>query len=101
MTARHFTAWLVNDPSCLDTAACDVTVLEDQLIGGDPDSDDDWSTDSSKPIAFHATTTIDARDGDIDQAISEAEQLMDEAGWKTAGDWKPVPNAYIVTVERI
>lgn len=101
MTATHFTAWLVNDPSCLDQGCCDVTILEDQLIGADPHNDADWSTDTSKPEAFYAVTTVDAKDGDSNEAIREAEELMSAAGWRVLGDWNAAPNAYIVTVERV
>jgi hypothetical protein len=100
MTTRHFTAWLVNDPSALDQACMDISILEDELIGADPEDDGAWSTDSSKPVAFYAVTTVDAREGDIDDAQDEAEDLMSATGWRTVGKWDAVDNAYIVTVER-
>lgn len=43
---------------------------------------------------------VDARDGDINDAIKEAERLMADAGWRTAGKWDAAPNAYFITVER-
>lgn len=100
MTATHFTAWLVNDTSCLDQACMDITILEDQLIGGDPDRDDNWSTDSSKPQAFHAVTTVDAEDGDFEQAEEEARDLMEAAGWRITGSWQSVDVGAIATVEK-
>jgi hypothetical protein len=101
MTTTHFTAWLVNDTSCLDQPCMDITVLEDELLGEDPADHAAWTTDSSKPIAFHALTTVDARDGDIDRGIAEAEAAMDAAGWRIVGAWDAVDNAYIVPVERV
>lgn len=100
MNTRHFTAWMVNDPSALDQACMDVTVLEDRLIGGDPKNDDDWSTDSSKEHAFYAVTTVDAVDGDGQDGCNEAEELLRAAGWETVGAWRATDNAYILTVER-
>lgn len=97
-TQRHFTAWMVNDPSALDQPCMDVTVLEDQLIGADPADDGAWITDSSKPTAFYAITTVDAREGDGSDGCSEAEDLMAAAGWRLAGKWEATPNACIVTV---
>lgn len=99
-TPRHFTAWLVNDTSCLDQGCMDITVLEDALIGGDPERDGDWSTDAGKPAAFYAVTTVDARDGDVQNAMDEATTLMGQAGWSIVGTWDTVPNAYTVTVTR-
>jgi hypothetical protein len=98
MTATHFTAWLVNDPSALDADACDVTVIEDELIGGDPEDDGDWSSHGEEQ--FRAVTTVDARDGDIQDAIKEAEALLAAAGWSIVGEWDSADNAYTVTVER-
>lgn len=98
-TPTHFTAWLVNDPSALDQPFMDITILEDQLIGGDSDDDGSWGTDSSKPTAFYAVTKVDARDGDAEDGCDEAETLMSAAGWRTVGNWDAVDNAYIVTVE--
>jgi hypothetical protein len=99
MTVRHFTAWLVNDTSCLDQPNMDITILEDALIG-DPEDDGAWTTDSSKPIAFHAITDTDARDGDIAEGIRQAEHLLANAGWSTVGSWDATDNAYTITVER-
>ena len=101
MTTTHFTAWLVNDASCLDQSNCDLTVLEDQLIGADPEDDGSWSTDTSKDTALYAVTDVDASDCDIEDAINQAEQMLAAAGWTIAGtSWEAVDNAYIVTVER-
>jgi hypothetical protein len=100
MIARHFTAWLVNDHSALDQPNMDIAILEDTLIGADPADDGAWATDSSKPTAFYAVTTVDARDGDAEDGCSQAEDLMSDAGWRMVGKWEAVDNAYIVTVER-
>lgn len=94
----HFTAWLVNDTSCLETGACDISVIEDELIGDDPEDETAWA--SQGEVKFHSVTTVDAKDGDIEEAKREAEALMEAAGWRTVGDWDAVDNAYIVTVER-
>lgn len=99
-TVTHFTAWLVNDTSCLDQGCMDLTVLQDQLIGGDPEDERGWSTDTEQPQAFYAVTTVDAADGDIDTAQAEAKDLLEQAGWRLAGNWDATPNAYTVTVER-
>lgn len=99
-TITHFTAWLVNDTSCLDQGCMDVTILQDKLIGGDPANERDWACDASVPALFYAVTTVNAQDGDIDDAITESKDLMENAGWRIVGDWDAVDNAYIVTVER-
>lgn len=98
MTATHFTAWLVNDPSALETACIDISILEDELIGGDPENHGDWA--SNGDVKFHAVTTVDAKDGDVSDALAEAETLMGAAGWRVIGDWDSVDNAVIVTVAR-
>jgi hypothetical protein len=100
MSTRHYTAWLVNDTSCLDQACMDLTVLEDELIGGDPEKRGDWSTDASKDRAFYGVTAVDAEEGDIQKATEEAEDMLREAGWRMTDKWEAVTNAYIVTVER-
>jgi hypothetical protein len=98
----HFTAWLVNDPSALNQDNCDVTVLADVLIGYDKnDSGEEtpcWASNGAE--VFHAVTDTSARDGDIEDALSRAEELLAEAGWDTVGKWEAVDNAYLVTVER-
>lgn len=99
-TQTHFTAWLVNDSSCLDQENCDLTVLQDTLISGDPESAGSWGTDSSKPQAFYGVTSVSAKDSDIDAALVEAEVMLRDAGWRTVGAWDVVPNAYTITVER-
>lgn len=100
-TRTHFTAWMVNDTSCLETGCMDITVLEDQFDGADPGKDSDWITDASKPPAFHAVTTVDAREGDAQDGCDQADALMREAGWERAGGWDVVDNAYIATVRRV
>lgn len=102
MTTTHFTAWLVNDASALETDCCDITVIEDEAISYHV-ADDGTETPvwgSTGDPLFHAVTTVDAKTGDIEDAIKEAEALMADAGWTTAGGWEAVDNAYIVTVER-
>ncbi|MCB5181510.1 hypothetical protein [Streptomyces antimicrobicus] len=100
MERTHYTAWLANDPSCLEQSCMDVTVLEDRLIGGDPDDPDDWTADTSRPTAFYAVTTVDARDGQGADGIAEAEALMRAAGWRVVSDWETTPHALTATVER-
>lgn len=98
----HFTAWLTNDRSALDGDTCDVVVLADEASSYDIDGDGNetpvWSSTGTPLLA--AVTGVDAMDGDPDQAISEAEQLLAAAGWRTTGEWDAVPTGYITTVER-
>lgn len=96
---RHFTAWMINDRSMLDQPNMGVTILEDTLIGSDPDNEGHWATDSTKPMAFYAVTTVDARDGEGQDGVNEAMALMSAAGWDTVGKWEPTPSAYTATVE--
>ncbi|MFE2850533.1 hypothetical protein ACFXJO_05295 [Streptomyces lavendulae] len=98
MTATHFTAWLATDRSVLMTDNIDIAVIEDELVGGDPDNDSDWT--SSGAMHFHAETSVDATDGDVADAISEAETLMSATGWEIDGKWQATDNAYYVTVTR-
>jgi hypothetical protein len=100
MTVRHFTAWLVSDTSALDQPNMDITVLEDTLVGENPEDDGAWSTDGSKPAAFYGITETDARDGDADEGIRQAERLLADAGWSTVGKWEAVDTGCIITVER-
>lgn len=99
----HFTAWLVNAPSDLDGDNCDVTVLADEITSYDTDEDGNetpvWASNGGR--VFYALTGISARDGDIDEALQEAKQLLAAAGWRLAGAWEAADNAYLVTVERI
>ncbi|GAA3267602.1 hypothetical protein [Streptomyces lavendulae] len=98
MTATHFTAWLATDRSVLMTDNIDIAVIEDELSGGNPDNDSDWT--SSGSMLFHAETTVDAGEGDVADAISEAVALMSAAGWEVDGMWEATDNAYYVTVTR-
>lgn len=98
-TTTHFTAWLTNDPSCLDQPCIDLTVLEDEPID-DADGKIEWVTDSSKDPEFYAVTTVEATADDIDDAFKQAEQLLDDAGWRIVGHWDVNTTSYTVTVER-
>lgn len=100
-TVTHFTACLVNDTSCLDQDCMDITVLQDELISGGADNERDWATDAVASVVFYAVTTVDAKDGDVDDAMTEARHLLEQAGWRIVGDWDAVDVAYIVTVERV
>lgn len=103
-TAAHFTAWLVNDTSALDQPNCDLTVLGDEISGYQPGEDGE---DTETPVwtstgnnVYYGITSVSATDGDIDDAIRDAENLLAAAGWTTAGRWEAVDNAYLITVER-
>ena len=104
MTARHFTAWLTTDPSCLVGEPSDVTVLEDEIGGyeidqfGNETDTPIWTSTTTEHMT--AVTTVSARDGDHDDALTEAEALLRAAGWATVGDWEAVDTGYIITVER-
>lgn len=93
--SQHFTAWLCTDSSAVETGCMDVTILEDQ-----PTDEGGWITDPDKPIAFHAVTTVDAKDGTAADGIKQAEELMREAGWRPVGVWIYVGNAHVVTAVR-
>lgn len=95
---RHFTAWLVNISSCLDQPNCDLTVIEDELIGEDPENHDAWFSTTEHP--FYGITDVPAEDGDIDLAKEQSETMLSVRGWRTVGDWRATENAYIIVVQR-
>lgn len=101
MTTTHYTVWMTSDPHCLDQGCMDVTILEDQLIGGEPEDEGAWATDSSKESPFHAVTTVDAREGDWVDAVDEAEDLLRDAGWRVTSSWDSTDHAHTATVERV
>lgn len=94
---EHFTAWLTTDPTCLDQACADVVVLRDELRG-EADDPNAWSSTSDE--LFSAATTVDARDGDYEDAEREAKELLESAGWKLDGGWEAVPTGATATVTR-
>lgn len=98
---RHFTAWLTNVSSCLSGNVMDVTVLEDTLIGSDPENHGHWATDSSKEQPFYAETTVPVEEDRVEDAMDQARDLLENAGWRIAGGWQATPNAYTVPVERV
>jgi hypothetical protein len=102
MTATHFTAWLTVDTTCLTGPVCDVAVLQDEAVSYRADQDGTESPvwGSTGDPLFHADTTVDAKDGDHDDAIKQAKELLDNAGWTITGDWDTVDTGYIATVER-
>lgn len=93
---EHFTAWLTTDPSCLDQACADVVVLADELRG-EPDDPNAWASTTDQ--RFKAVTTVDAKDGDHKDAMREATDLLESAGWSLDGAWEANDTGYIVTVE--
>ncbi|NUP24161.1 MAG: hypothetical protein HOZ81_50515 [Streptomyces sp.] len=98
----HFTAWLVNDRTCLDQDNCDITVLADDITTdyGPDDSEAEKTVYSStgEPL-FYAVTGVSARDGDGDAAIREAEELLADSGWRITGSWEAVGTGGVVEVE--
>lgn len=96
----HFTAWLVNDATALSGPHMDVTVMQDTLIG-DPEDHDSWVTDTSKGTPFYAETTVPVDGGRVEDAQDEVRHLLENDGWRIAGEWAATPNAYVVPVERI
>ena len=96
-TMEHFTAWLTTDPTCLDQGCADVVVLRDELRG-EPDDPNAWSS-TGDPL-FSAATTVDAKDGDMEDAMREAVDLLETAGWKLDGNWEAVSTGATVTVTR-
>ena len=86
-----YVAWLTTDPTCLDQGCADVVVLRDEA--------DVAPGEDNEPL-FTAVTTVDARDGDHDDAIREAESLLKAAGWRLEGGWEPVTTGCTATVVR-
>jgi prevent-host-death family protein len=97
---EHFTAWLTTDPTCMeqDQTCADVLVLADELDGEDPGNPDHWTSTTDEH--FKAMTTVDAVDGDHADAKREANELLEDAGWKLDGQWEGVDSGYVVTVVR-
>lgn len=113
---QHFTAWLVNDPSCLDQPFVDVAVIEDVAISYrevvvseeyDPEKGQvireieevpEWASQGKE--MFRAVTTVEAHKADVDKARAEAEELLSQAGWRIVGEWQTAPSAYTVTTEK-
>lgn len=117
MPERHYTAWMANDSSIVMGDRMDITILEDEIVGYRQEEvgcEYDMETgeftvereeipvwESRGPQMFYAGTEVDARDGDAQDGIREAEALMEKSGWKVVGDWEATDNSYIATVEYI
>ena len=103
MEVKHFTAWLVNDRTWLDQDNMDVTVLQDMLVidGADYGGQfkEHWETDPEEAPAYYAITTVNAREGDIEEGQKQAKDLLADAGWQTVDGWTVLENAYTITVE--
>jgi hypothetical protein len=92
---QHFTAWLTVDPTMVLNTNCDVLVLEDEWTGSD------WTTRPGASESFKAETSVPAEvRGDHDATQAEAENLLSEAGWTTAGEWEQIDSGYVISVER-
>lgn len=101
MIPDHFTAWLTNDPGCVETDVCELTVLQDTLIGQDPTDPRAWGTDTSMDAPLFSLTSVDVRTGDIEDAVQEAEEILRHNGWTIVSDgWEPTVTSYIATVEK-
>jgi hypothetical protein len=100
MSTTHFTAWVTSAPDCLDGDNCDVTVLPDEANTYYDGDEETVSWESTGTDVFQAATSVDARDGDIDQAIREAKELLENAGWRVTGTWAAVDTGYVAEVER-
>lgn len=83
-----FNAWLTTDSGSVATDVCDVVVLDTNATNAD-----EWEY-------FYATTTVDVRTGDHDDAVKQAGELLADAGWRTVGEWRTVPSGYVITVEQ-
>lgn len=94
----HFTAWLTTTPSALDQDNIDVTVLEDENIGGDGD-EANWACQGGE-AEYTGVTDVPAEDGNHHKAQREAVDLLRKAGWDTVGSWDGVDTGYIITVTR-
>ncbi|WP_432091467.1 hypothetical protein [Streptomyces sp. NRRL F-5630] len=113
---RHYTAWMTNDFSYLEGDDMDVSVLEDEAVSyreeilsedWDPVTGEVvrevretpvWASAGGDPV-FHERTGVDAREGDAEEGIKVAEELLDAAGWRIVGKWEATASSYIVTVE--
>lgn len=97
---QHFTAWLATDRAVLLGDHADVTILQDEAISYRTDDEGNeipaWTTAPGVPQAFYAETTAT----DHDDAQDQARELMEAAGWRIVGGWKPIDTGYVVTVER-
>ncbi len=87
----NFYAWITTDTTCLDQGCADVVVLRDE--------NDVQPGETNEPL-FTATTTVNAKDGDHEDAIREAVDLLESAGWKMNGDWEPITTGYLAGVAR-
>ncbi len=97
----HFSAWLTTDLSALAGRNADITVLPDEIAGYRDEDEQvpEWMS-TGDPV-FHAETVCDAVEGDIADAMGQAEELLAEAGWRPVGDWSAIDSGMIVTVEKV
>ncbi|MEU0991240.1 hypothetical protein [Streptomyces sp. NPDC005953] len=94
----HYTAWLTTDSTCLDGACSDVTVLADELSGHHHSTGEAQWVSAGDPL-LHTVTTVSAKDGDDEQAMQEAQELLKASGWSVDGQWEAVPTGFIIPVK--
>ena len=91
MSERHFTAWVTSDRSAVANGRVDVVVLKDER-----DNTGSGWTSVGDPI-FSADTTMEVG-GDFEEALRQAEELLNDAGWHVASEWCSISTGAIATV---
>lgn len=94
----HYTAWLTTTRGELEGDDCDITVVADGAVTfrDEDETEPVWSS-TGDPL-FYSRTGIPT-DGDSDKIEKRAEELLNDAGWRTVGRWYGIPTGGIITVE--
>lgn len=105
MNEQQYSAWLCTDRTTLAGQHCDVTVLEDTVIGYMPGHNGEqlpiW--ESSGDHLFHSELTITWDALDFTPALQLAQTALLAAGWRATpgAQWAPVGTGCTITVERL
>ncbi|WP_433460675.1 hypothetical protein [Micromonospora sp. CA-248212] len=98
----NFVAALTNVSDCVVGDYCDVSVITSEVVGYREDSEGNEIPEygMTGDVAMEAIETNVRTDGDIGDALTEADAILRNAGWDRVGEWEPSQNAYYADVRR-
>lgn len=95
---QRFQVRVATDPKVAVGETVEGDVVEDEYLGGDPESSSSWAYRGRRVLSVDTDIPVGGKDVPTREILDAVEDSLREHGWVVEGDWEGFDHGHVATV---